>query len=246
MTMTDDRPAIDERPAQSGTRGGPPVPAATAARRDRWPDLLHVVPWRDPIIDRLGHDPRSAYVETFWLGVLGPSATWLLRRLAGWLEATPDGLTVDLDELAAALGLGGRSGRHVPLLRALDRLVSFGMARTMPSGPELAVRRSLPPLAQRHLQRLPSTLRRQHDQWLTKHRRDQDQQVQARARQLALSLVRLGEDEPAIAAQLARWRVHPAVAHEAVRWATAHGAATCEAPHPDRRAVRQTDADSKV
>ncbi len=34
---------------------------------------LHIRPWPDPVIDRLGHDPRSAYVERFWLGVLGPS-----------------------------------------------------------------------------------------------------------------------------------------------------------------------------
>ena len=32
-------------------------------------------PWLDPVIDELGHDPRSAYVETFWLPVLGPPTT---------------------------------------------------------------------------------------------------------------------------------------------------------------------------
>ena len=31
---------------------------------------LRVEPWPDPVIDELGHDPRSAYVETFWLPVL--------------------------------------------------------------------------------------------------------------------------------------------------------------------------------
>jgi hypothetical protein len=35
---------------------------------------LRIVPWRDEVIDELGHDPRSHYVETFWLPVLGPSA----------------------------------------------------------------------------------------------------------------------------------------------------------------------------
>ena len=37
-------------------------------------DRLHIRPWTDPVIDRLGHAPRSAYVETYWLGILGPSA----------------------------------------------------------------------------------------------------------------------------------------------------------------------------
>ena len=43
---------------------------------------LRIEAWDDPIIDRLGHDPRSTYVETYWLGILGPSACWLLRRMA--------------------------------------------------------------------------------------------------------------------------------------------------------------------
>ena len=41
---------------------------------------LTIRPWADPVIDRVGHDPRSSYVEQFWLAILGPSTTWLLRR----------------------------------------------------------------------------------------------------------------------------------------------------------------------
>ena len=33
---------------------------------------LHVLPWVDPVIDQVGYDPRSRYVERFWLGILGP------------------------------------------------------------------------------------------------------------------------------------------------------------------------------
>lgn len=29
--------------------------------------FLPVRPWPDSVIDALGHDPRSAYVERFWL-----------------------------------------------------------------------------------------------------------------------------------------------------------------------------------
>jgi hypothetical protein len=35
-------------------------------------DGLHIVGWPDLVIDALGHDPRSWYVEQFWLGVIGP------------------------------------------------------------------------------------------------------------------------------------------------------------------------------
>jgi hypothetical protein len=37
-------------------------------------DTLRIVAWPDPVIDTLGHDPRSWYVEHFWLGILGPKS----------------------------------------------------------------------------------------------------------------------------------------------------------------------------
>jgi len=36
------------------------------------PVTITVKPWHDPVVDVLGHDPRSRYVETFWLPALGP------------------------------------------------------------------------------------------------------------------------------------------------------------------------------
>jgi len=30
------------------------------------PTALRVTPWPDPVLDVLGHDPRSWYAETFW------------------------------------------------------------------------------------------------------------------------------------------------------------------------------------
>ena len=39
-------------------------------------DRLLIEPWPDDVIDTLGFDPRSGYVETYWLGILGPSTTW--------------------------------------------------------------------------------------------------------------------------------------------------------------------------
>lgn len=42
------------------------VPAGTSA------GPLTIRPWPDDVIDSLGHDPRSHYVETYWLGILGP------------------------------------------------------------------------------------------------------------------------------------------------------------------------------
>src|SRR5205809_3125197 len=71
-------------------------------------DSLHVVPWPDDVIDALGPDPRSNYVEMFWLGTLGPSTTWLLRRMVAGFDSQPDGYELSLSETATCLGLGNK------------------------------------------------------------------------------------------------------------------------------------------
>jgi hypothetical protein len=186
-------------------------------------DAIHVRPWPDPVIDTMGLDPRSAYVERFWLGILGPSTTWLLRRLAAGLEAEPAGFSLSLPDTAQALGLGGR-GRNSPFVRALARSCQFELAM-VPGPGELAVRRRLPPLTRRQLARLPAALQAEHERW-----REAEADVPAaealstRARRLALSLVELGEDVEATERQLLRWRFHPTLAREATRWAWEHHA----------------------
>ena len=39
---------------------------------------------------------QHEYVEMLWLPVIGPSSTWLLRRLGSWALAFPDGVSVVL------------------------------------------------------------------------------------------------------------------------------------------------------
>ena len=124
---------------------------------------LRVTALPDPVLDNLGHDPRSSYVERYWLSILGPSATLLLRRLAVQLETEPDGFDLDPRQWALELGLGTRGGRHSPFWRTLDRTCRFGMARR--NGAALAVRRRLPPLTVRQVAKLPEALRVAHETW---------------------------------------------------------------------------------
>lgn len=124
---------------------------------------LQVTALCDPVLDALGHDPRSGYVEQYWLSILGPSATLLLRRLAAGLEAKPDGFDLDPGLWALELGLGNRGGKHGPFWRSIDRACRFGMAQR--NGEVLAVRRKLPPLTARQIDRLPNHLRRAHEAW---------------------------------------------------------------------------------
>ncbi len=127
-------------------------------------DKLNVIAWPSDVIDRVGHDARSRYVETFWLGVLGPSTTWLLRYLVDELEAQPTGFTLLLPETASRLGVGMKGGRHSPFVRALGRLVQFEMAQ-LQSDNILAVRRRVPSLSRRHTAKLSNVLQSQHAEW---------------------------------------------------------------------------------
>ena len=186
---------------------------------------ITVEPWCDDVLDRVGHDPRSAYVERFWLPVLGPSTVLLLRRLADGLDAEPDGYQVQLADVDRQLGLGIRGARQSPLLRAVDRCCTFGAAQQLP-GDRLAVRRRLAPLSSRQTSRLTPALAAEHERWLvhggTHHAEvatmGPDEQ-RRRARALALSLLQLGETTQDTERQLHRWRFHPAMAHDALRWA---------------------------
>jgi hypothetical protein len=184
-------------------------------------DALTIRPWPDEIIDSLGFDPRSPYVERFWLGVLGPSTTWLLRRLAAGFDEAPDGFVLPLSETARALGLGDRGGRNSPFLRTVNRMIQFELAQVVGVGNrELAVRRRLPPLGRRHLARLSPELQAAHERWQCDQLREPPEEAQRRrARQLALSLVELGEQPEDVERQLLRWRYHPALAQQSAWWA---------------------------
>jgi hypothetical protein len=186
-------------------------------------DTLTVRPWPDPVIDQLGHDPRSRYVETYWLGILGPSTTWLLRRIvAGFdeLGGTGDGCyALDLAETARCLGLGERRGRSSPLARALSRLVQFDMAVLDGDG-SLAVRRKVPPLTRRQVVRLPASLQASHQALVEADLRvPAAERLRRQGERLALTLLELGEDAEAAEQQLLRWQFHPALVRHAVPWA---------------------------
>jgi hypothetical protein len=164
---------------------------------------------------------RSTYVEEYWLGILGPSTVWLVRRFAAGFEYGPEGFDLDLAETARSLGLGDRSGRHSPFVRSINRTIQFGLAQ-LAGEDALSVRRRVPPLNRARPCRLSPTLQARHSAW-------QEQQLQLpadehqlrRARQLALSLMDLDEDYGATERQLLRWRYAGSVARQAVEWAGA-------------------------
>jgi hypothetical protein len=185
------------------------------------PDLDHLVirPWSDPVIDQLGHDPRSPYVERFWLGILGPSATWFLRHVADRFDHEPDGFDLDLTHCASAIGLGRQRGPTASFFRTLIRCCQFNVARVAGDN-TLQVRRMLAPLSRRQVSRLSEALQVEHQRWVdTAPAAAEAAALTDRARRLALSLLELGEDPASTERQLHRWRFHPAIAREATAWA---------------------------
>ena len=174
---------------------------------------LIVLPWHDPVVEAIGYDARSAYVELFWLGILGPTSTWLLRRLVTGLDAYPDGYELDLAETANALGLSLTAGVHSPFGKALNRCIMFGMAHETARG--IAVRRQIPPLAQRQLRRLPPHLQAAHDDWVG--RRTTEPNHLARAVELAAAMLRVGDEPHQLERQLLSIGIPPRAAVEAVR-----------------------------
>jgi hypothetical protein len=179
---------------------------------------IRVMPWPDPVLDAIGHDPRSWYVETFWLPTLGPTALLLLRHLADRFESNPKGVDLPVADTAAALGLGPREGQSSPLIRSLSRLQQFELACS-DGDVTMAVRTTLPPVHRRHVRRLPSGLQARHAEWIEEQATKPVDLARRRARKFALTLLMQDEPIDAVERALHSGGFHPALAHEAVRWA---------------------------
>lgn len=204
--------------------------------------VLKVRPLVDPLVDEFGFDLRSRYVERFWLSALGPSTTLLLRRIADGFDESPDGFDLDLAATAGGLGLAARGGRHSPFMRALVRTTKFGLARL--HSDTFDVRRRIPPMNLGQLNRLPEDLRDEHSAWLRAYGSPNAQpDRQRRARRLALGLLEAGDDASVIEHQLHQWQFHPALAHDAVRWAVERcRLEPSTSPNPDAVVASRPDA----
>ncbi len=146
---------------------------------------LHVEPWVDPVLDDLGHDPRSLYCERFWLPLLGPSAVMLARQLADGLERTPTGYDLPAEHAARGLGLGAGDGRRSSFQRTVRRLAQFRVVHLDETSGRMLARRRLPALTRAQVEKLPGPLRHAHAAW-----RDVDG-VEATDRHLVMTRTRL-------------------------------------------------------
>ncbi len=176
---------------------------------------IQISAWIDPTIESLGFDPRSSYVEHFWLPILGPSCIFLLRRLAYAFDLDTATQEVSLRDISFEIGLGSPKGFGNSITKTLNRCIQFDMAKLQPNG-SLSVRRSLPPLNQRQLARLPNELQDLHETLITGTSPSHDGQIRRRSVQLAVSLLDYQNSEQDAIESLLRWRVDPAIATAAL------------------------------
>jgi hypothetical protein len=157
------------------TIGSRPLSSTDSETIDR---LIRVQPWIDTVVDRRGFDPRDPYVDAYWLGIIGPTATWIMRRFAEAFDHCPEGFALGVDPLAASIGVSAAKGAASPFDRAVGRCLRFGLARPNRATSAkrsddlvLDVRRRLPQIPARSLRRLPEHLIGAHDDWIREHHR---------------------------------------------------------------------------
>lgn len=229
--------ADDAAPAALRLVGGDSKPLSASALDD-WPKerlrILQVRPWDDPVLRRRGHDPRSVYVERFWVAVLGPSAVWLLRLLAREFDelGPGDDLQLDLELTARRLGLQHRGGRQSTFVRTVDRCRMFDLAY-FDDDAVLVVRRWVPPVPRQYYVRMPRELRSEVGLWT---RTDPHTEFSVgEIRLLATCMLLLGNGLHEAAERLVMLGLPPGAANEATAWAWAKH---CVGPRSSQRASR--------
>lgn len=203
--------SVSSRPTTAAEQSSPPP--------ELIPDKFGCMPWVDPEQDDDGHDPRSAYVETFWLPIVGPSTTLLLRRLADEFDGAPEGFEIDCVSLSRDIGLGPRMDRRGSFGRTLERCEKFHLLQQQ--GDLLYVRSKIPRLSYRQVNRLSPRLQALHNSWTIEPADDgaQRRTELVRAAHLARTLLALGEATHDAERQLHQWQFHPSIAWHAVQWA---------------------------
>lgn len=116
----------------------------------------------DAETNSLGWDLNHPYLETFWLPVIGPTSTVLLRYVGRHVRTTSY-KPFSGEEIGQALGLSRGTGRNSALAKTFRRLAHFGLvvydsAEDDPNF-RITVPSRVPPLTSPRVQKLPEHLR---------------------------------------------------------------------------------------
>lgn len=108
------------------------------------------------------HEPTSAYVELFWLPTVGPTATWLYRRLTSVTTQAGGPVAFDVQDLGGQLGVKPTAIKHT-----LERLVRFGLAYQW-SAVTFGVPTRAPRLKVNEVMHLPRSLQDLHAEYVAR------------------------------------------------------------------------------
>jgi hypothetical protein len=122
--------------------------------------MLAFQPWNDPHFDRWGSEPRSSYVERFWLPVLGPSSIVLARNIMAAFDSNNGGYRINSAVQAGSVGLAPGQ-----LRRVIERLVGFGLAKYCDPN-TVALRTAWPLIGSSAIRQLPKAISQLHSDWI--------------------------------------------------------------------------------
>ena len=131
-----------------------PVPT-NAKRIAPEPDTtLTILAWRDDLVERHPESHPTASIDTlvWWTPILGPTATLVAHRFAGYV-ARGHQVEFRLDDLARTFGMGESLTRVRAVLLRLERFRVISV-----NDCTVFVRIALPPLTRHQLDQLPEYL----------------------------------------------------------------------------------------
>ena len=134
----------EQSPAPSNSRRIPAEPDTTIA----------VLAWRDQLVESHPESHPTASIETlvWWTPILGPTATLIAHRFAGY-AAQGNEASFSLADLSRTFGMGSSLTRVRAALLRLERFRVISV-----NDGTVFVRIALPPLTRRQLDQLPPYL----------------------------------------------------------------------------------------
>jgi len=138
----------------TNTNSQTPVPTNAKCIATEPDTTITVLAWRDQLVESHPESHPTASTDTlvWWTPILGPTATLLAHRFAGYV-ARGDQVEFSLSDLSRTLGMG----RSLTRIRAaLMRLERFRVISV--NDDTVFVRIALPPLTRRQLDQLPPYL----------------------------------------------------------------------------------------
>ncbi len=158
------------------------------------------------------HDP---YIETFWLPLLGPTATWLMNDLCLRALIQQDSFSLQLNEISLRIGIGSREGSSSPVMKQLSRLCQAHVLYRHGEN-EYLVPRTIEPPRTEMFYKLKEHKRLHHKLWMTRLLDSPAETQRRRIRALVTRLEMMGFNAPIISTTLLATGLHPSIIGEAI------------------------------